>query len=40
VLKLVIQGKSNKEICRELGLSQQTVKNLVAPILEALKKFG
>jgi len=36
----MMQGKSNEEICRELGLSDPTVKNLVAAILKALKKFG
>ena len=35
----MMQGKSNEEICRKLGLSEQTVKNLVAAILMALKKF-
>ena len=40
VLKLMMQGKSNEEICRKLGLSQPTVKNFVAAILKALKKFG
>jgi DNA-binding NarL/FixJ family response regulator len=36
----MMQGKSNEETCRELGLSDPTVKNLVAAILKALKKFG
>ena len=40
VLKLMMQGKSNEEICRELGLSEPTVLNLVAAILKVLKKFG
>jgi CspA family cold shock protein len=40
VLKLMMQGKSNEEICRKLGLSQPTVKNFIAAILKALKKFG
>jgi DNA-binding NarL/FixJ family response regulator len=40
VLKLMLQGKSDEEICRELDLSEQTVKNLIAAILKALKKFG
>ena len=40
VLKLMMQGKSNEEICRELGLSEQTVLNLIAAILKVLKKFG
>jgi len=35
-----MQGKSNEEICRKLGLSQPTVKNFIAAILKALKKFG
>jgi DNA-binding NarL/FixJ family response regulator len=35
-----MQEKSNKEICLELGLSEPTVKNLIAAILKALKKFG
>jgi DNA-binding CsgD family transcriptional regulator len=34
------QGKSNEEICRELGLSEPTVLNLIAAILNVLKKFG
>jgi DNA-binding CsgD family transcriptional regulator len=40
VLKLMMQEKSNEEICHELGLSEPTVKNLIAAILKALKKFG
>jgi DNA-binding NarL/FixJ family response regulator len=40
VLKLMMQGKSNEEICRELGLSEPTVLNLIAAILRVLKKFG
>jgi CspA family cold shock protein len=40
VLKLMMKGKSNEEICRKLGLSQPTVKNFIAAILKALKKFG
>jgi CspA family cold shock protein len=40
VLKLMMQGKSNEEICRKFGLSEPTVKNLIAAILKALKKFG
>jgi len=40
VLKLMMQGKSNEEICRKLGLSQPTVKNFIAAIRKALKKFG
>ncbi len=37
VLKLVAQGKSNKLICRELGLAEPTVKIHVTAILRALK---
>ena len=40
VLKLMVQGKSNEEICRELGLAEPTLKKLLAAILKALKKFG
>jgi cold shock protein len=40
VLKLMVLGKSNEEICRKLGLSQPTVKNFIAAILTALEKFG
>jgi cold shock protein len=40
VLKLMMQGKSNEEICRKLGLSEATVKNFIAVIRKALKKFG
>src|SRR5262249_17241184 len=40
VLKLMLQGRSNEAICRELDLSEQTVKTLIAAILKALKKFG
>jgi DNA-binding CsgD family transcriptional regulator len=40
VLKLMMQEKSNKEISHELGLSEPTVKNLIAAILKALKKLG
>jgi DNA-binding CsgD family transcriptional regulator len=35
-----MQGKSNEEICRKLGLSEPTVKNFIAAIRKALKKFG
>jgi DNA-binding NarL/FixJ family response regulator len=37
VLALIMQGKSNKEICRVLDLSESTVKNHVGRILKALK---
>jgi len=36
VLKLMMQGKSNKAICRVLGLAEQTVKNHITAILNAL----
>jgi len=37
VLRLMIQGKSNKLICRALNLAEPTVKNHVTAILKALK---
>jgi DNA-binding NarL/FixJ family response regulator len=37
VLGLLVQGKSNKAICRALGLAEPTVKNHVTAILKALK---
>jgi DNA-binding NarL/FixJ family response regulator len=37
VLALVMQGKSNKTICRDLRLAEPTVKNHVTAILRALK---
>ena len=37
VLALMMQGKSNKVICRELNLAEPTVKNHVTAILRALK---
>jgi CspA family cold shock protein len=37
VLKLMMQEKSNEEICRKLGLSEPTVKNLIATIRKATK---
>jgi DNA-binding NarL/FixJ family response regulator len=37
VLVLIMQGKSNKAICRILGLAEATVKNHVTAILKALK---
>ena len=36
VLALILQGKPNKVICRELGLAEGTVKIHVAAILRAL----
>jgi DNA-binding NarL/FixJ family response regulator len=37
VLALMMQGKSNKAICRVLGVAEPTVKNHVTAILRALK---
>jgi len=37
VLALMMQGKSNKAICRALDLAEPTVKNHVTAILKALK---
>lgn len=37
VLALVMQGKSNKTICRALNLAEPTVKNHMTAILKALK---
>lgn len=37
VLSLMMRGKSNKAICRALGLAEPTVKNHVTAILKALK---
>jgi DNA-binding NarL/FixJ family response regulator len=37
VLALMMQGKSNKHICRELGLAEATVKIHVTAILRGLK---
>jgi len=37
VLALLMQGKSNKAICRELDLAEATVKNHVTAVLKALK---
>ena len=37
VLALMMQGKSNKVICRDLDLAEPTVKNHVTAILKALK---
>jgi DNA-binding NarL/FixJ family response regulator len=36
VLALMMKGKANKAICRELGLAEPTVKNHVTAILKAL----
>ena len=36
VLALMMQGKSNKAICRELHIAEQTVKTYVTAILKAL----
>jgi DNA-binding NarL/FixJ family response regulator len=36
VLALMMQGKSNKAICRTLGIAEHTVKNYVTAILKAL----
>ena len=37
VLALILQGKSNKEICRDLGLADRTVKVHVTAVLTALR---
>jgi DNA-binding NarL/FixJ family response regulator len=37
VLALIMQGKSNKEICRDLGLADRTVKMHVTAVLTALR---
>lgn len=37
VLAVMMQGKSNKAICRTLNLAEPTVKNHVTAILKALK---
>ena len=37
VLAVLLQGKSNKAICRVLNLAEPTVKNHVTAILKALK---
>ena len=37
VMTLLMQGKSNKAICRTLGLAEPTVKRHVSAILRALK---
>jgi DNA-binding NarL/FixJ family response regulator len=37
VLALVMKGRSNKEICRELGLAERTVKAHLTAVLNVLK---
>jgi DNA-binding NarL/FixJ family response regulator len=37
VLTLLMQGKSNKAICRVLNLAEPTIKNHMSAILKALK---
>lgn len=37
VLSLMLEGKSNKRIARELGVAEATVKNHVSAVLRALK---
>jgi DNA-binding NarL/FixJ family response regulator len=37
VLALVMKGRSNKEICRELGLAERTVKAHLTAVLNLLK---
>lgn len=37
VLALVMMGRANKEICRELGLAERTVKAHVTAVLNALR---
>lgn len=37
VLALVMKGRANKEICRDLGLAERTVKAHVTAVLNALK---
>ena len=37
VLALVMKGRSNKHICRELGLAERTVKAHMSAVLNALK---
>ena len=36
ILALMMQGQSNKRICRELNLAESTVKNQISAILKAL----
>jgi DNA-binding NarL/FixJ family response regulator len=37
VLALLMKGRSNKQICRELGLAERTVKAHMSAVLNALK---
>jgi len=37
VLALLMRGKSNKEICRTLGIAERTVKIHVTALLNALR---
>ncbi|MFZ4760467.1 MAG: response regulator transcription factor, partial [Burkholderiaceae bacterium] len=37
VLRLMLRGLPNKEICRELGLSENTVKIHIGAVLRALQ---
>jgi len=37
VLALIMRGRSNKEICRTLGLAERTVKVHVTAVLTALR---
>jgi DNA-binding NarL/FixJ family response regulator len=36
VLKLIVEGNSNKQIAKDLGISDQTIKNHVSAILRKL----
>jgi len=37
VLALLMKGRSNKEICRDLGLAERTVKAHMSAVLNTLK---
>jgi DNA-binding NarL/FixJ family response regulator len=37
IIKLIVDGKSNREISKELGLTEGTIKNLVSELLWKLK---